>query len=299
MIRPARFRSNPQTAASNAFQQADPDHDAAAVQRLAEQEFEALAGALKNAGVNVLIYADTPSPDKPDAVFPNNWLSTHADGSVVLYPMQAANRRIERRPEIVANLAEANGFNVGSTVDLSEAEQQEQFLEGTGSMVLDRANRTVYACLSPRTHRDALTKWCTRFGYEAVTFSAFSNGQPIYHTNVMMSVGERQAIVCLASIESADERERVRVRLETTGHEIVDITPAQMNAFAGNMLELVAADGRAVTVMSQRAYDSLDDAQRVRIGKHSQIVSVPITTIEDHAGGGVRCMLAEIFLPKS
>ncbi|HET7587726.1 MAG TPA: arginine deiminase-related protein [Gammaproteobacteria bacterium] len=298
MIRPARFRSNPQTAASNAFQQADADHDAAAVQQLAEQEFEALANALKNAGVNVLIYADTPSPDKPDAVFPNNWLSTHADGSVVLYPMQAGNRRIERRPDIVANLAAANGFNVGSTIDLSDAEQQEAFLEGTGSMVLDRANRIVYACLSPRTHRSTLERWCTHFSYEAVTFSALSNGQPIYHTNVMMSVGERQAIVCLASIQSDGEREQVRSRLEATGHEIVDITPAQMNAFAGNMLELTSADGRAVIVMSQRAYDSLDDAQRAQISRHARIVSVPITTIEDHAGGGVRCMLAEIFLPR-
>ncbi|HET7308270.1 MAG TPA: arginine deiminase-related protein [Gammaproteobacteria bacterium] len=298
MIRPARFHSNPLTAASNAFQQAEPGHDAAAVQQLAEQEFEALAGALKDAGVNVIVYADTPSPDKPDAVFPNNWLSTHADGSVVLYPMQATNRRIERRPEIVADLAAANGFSVGRTVDFSDAEQQGEFLEGTGSMVLDRANRIVYACLSPRTHRGVLQRWCARFGYEAVTFSAVSNGQPIYHTNVMMSVGAQVAVVCLPSIESVNEREHVRRRLEATGHDIVDITPAQMNAFAGNMLELAGADGGSVFVMSQRAYDSLDDAQRARIGNHSKIVSVPIATIEDHAGGGVRCMLAEIFLPR-
>lgn len=298
MIRPARFRSNPLTAASNAFQQADPGHDAAAAQRLAEQEFEALAGALKEAGVNVIIYADTLSPDKPDAVFPNNWLSTHADGSVVLYPMQATNRRIERRPEIVADLAAANGFTVGSTIDLSDAESRGEFLEGTGSMVLDRVNRLAYACLSPRTHRAALQRWCARFGYEAVTFSAVSNGQPIYHTNVMMSVGARLAVVCLSSIESADEREQVRARLEATHHEIVDITPAQMNAFAGNMLELASADGGSVFVMSQRAYDSLDDAQRSRIAGHSKVVSVPVGTIEDHAGGGVRCMLAEIFLPR-
>lgn len=298
MIRPARFRSNPQTAASNAFQQTNPDHDAVAVQRLAEQEFEALEGALKQAGVNVVVYADTPSPDKPDAVFPNNWLSTHADGSVVLYPMQAANRRIERRPEIVTDLAAANGLMIADIVDLSDAEQQGHFLEGTGSMVLDRAHRIVYACLSPRTHRDILSTWCARFGYEAVTFAAFSNGQPIYHTNVMMSIGARQAIVCLESIEAAHERDQVRARLEATGHEIIEITPAQMNAFAGNMLELTSANGEAVIVMSQRACDSLDDAQRARISKNARIVSAPITTIEDHAGGGVRCMLAEIFLPK-
>ncbi|HET8552540.1 MAG TPA: arginine deiminase-related protein [Gammaproteobacteria bacterium] len=298
MIRPARFRSNPETAASNAFQQADPGHDIAGVQLLAEQEFEALAAALKEAGVNVLIYADTPSPDKPDAVFPNNWLSTHADGTVVLYPMQATNRRVERRPEILAGLAAENGFAVGSTIDLSGAEQRGQFLEGTGSMVLDRVHRIVYACISPRTHPDVLKGWCARFDYEPVTFSAISNGQPIYHTNVMMSIGSRIAVICLAAIESADEREMVRSRLESTGHRIIDITPAQMNAFAGNILELAGADGGSVFVMSQRAYDSLDDAQRAQIGSHSKIVSVPITTIEDHAGGGVRCMLAEIFLPR-
>ncbi|HET6724973.1 MAG TPA: arginine deiminase-related protein [Gammaproteobacteria bacterium] len=298
MIRPVRFRSNPQTAASNAFQQADLDRDAAAVQRLAEQEFEGLAAALKQAGVEVIVYSDTQTPDKPDAVFPNNWLSTHSDGSVVLYPMQAVNRRAERRPDIVADLAATFGFSVGSTLDLSDAEQRDEFLEGTGSMVLDRANRVAYACLSPRTHPDLLQRWCDRFDYTAVTFKALSGDRPIYHTNVMLSVGERLAVVCLAAITSADEREHVRARLAETGHEIVEISIAQMNAFAGNMLELNSGEGESLFVMSQRAYDSLDDGQRAKIRQSSRIVSVPITTIEDHAGGGVRCMLAEIFLPK-
>jgi hypothetical protein len=299
MIRPARFCSNPQTAASNAFQHAGAHQDPDAIQLAAEREFDGLAAALENAGVEVAVVTDGTSPDKPDAVFPNNWLSTHADGTVVLYPMQALNRRWERRPQVICELAAGDGLIVGATYDLSDAEQADQFLEGTGSLVLDRAHRIAYACLSPRTNPTLLERWCGRMGYEAVSFAAVSDGRPIYHTNVMMSVGERLAVVCFEAITADEERRRVRDSLIRTGHDLLAISVAQMHAFAGNMLELQTSNGRSVFVMSQRAYGSLTAEQRAQIREHSDIVSVPIPTIEDHAGGSVRCMLGEIFLPKN
>lgn len=298
MIRPARFRSNPQTASSNAFQHDDSPLNGANVQLEAAREFDGLVAALVNAGVEVIVAPDTPERDKPDAIFPNNWLSTHADGTVVRYPMHAVNRRLERRPDIITALADHHDFDVRGQVDLADAESREQFLEGTGSLVLDRANHVAYACLSPRTHPALLKEWCARFDYESVAFEAASNGRAIYHTNVMMAVGERLAVVCLAAIVSPGERDAVRARLVETGHDIVDISPEQMNAFAGNMLELKSADGESLFVMSRRAHDSLDKTQLAQIETRSKIVSVPIATIEDNAGGSVRCMLAEIFLPK-
>lgn len=298
MIRPARFGSNPQTAASNAFQQpAAADRETA--QQAAEREFDALVAALEGARVNVLVCTDTAEPVKPDAIFPNNWLSTHDDGTVVLYPMQAENRRLERRLDLVRGLAAEHRFDVQRVVDLSDAEQRGEFLEGTGSLVLDRVNRTAYACLSSRTHKQALDRWAEQLSYDTVSFAAVDEGgRPIYHTNVMMSIGSRVAIVCLEAIASPAERDRVRSTLVASGHEIVDISFAQMRAFAGNVLELVNRDGEAVVVMSERARDALTAPQIGTISQHAEIINAPISTIEDHSGGGVRCMLAEVFLPR-
>lgn len=299
MIRPARFASNPQTAASNAFQQAAAVADPDAARQAAEQEFEGLVAALEQAGIDVLVWPDTAEPVKPDAIFPNNWLSTHGDGSVTLYPMEAENRRLERRHDLIENLSTRYGFNVRRVVDLSDAERRGEFLEGTGSLVLDRANRTAYACLSSRTHERTLARWAEQFGYETVSFAAVDeNGRSIYHTNVMMSIGSRIAIVCLAAIASPAELERVRSKLADSGHEIVDVSFAQMRAFAGNVLELVNRTGEAVMVMSERARTALTAEQIHAIERHARIVAAPVNTIEDQSGGGVRCMLAEVFLPR-
>ncbi len=298
MVRPASFASNPETIASNRFQSSDATVDAAEIQRLAQMEFDALASALSSAGVNVHVFDDTPSPIKPDSLFPNNWFSTHADGTVVLYPMLAPNRRLERRPDIVAALHDQHGFRVRDTIDLTHRELAKKFLEGTGSLVLDRVHRIAYACLSPRTDLDVLGEFGQRLDYEIAAFDAFdANGAPIYHTNVLMAVGERWAAVCLAAIE-AGRRESIASLLATTGHEVIDLTFDQMHSFAGNMLELRTRDGGVVIAMSQAARDSLTREQRERFAAHAQVISVPIPTIERLGGGSVRCMIAEVHLPK-
>jgi hypothetical protein len=212
--------------------------------------------------------------------------------------MHAPNRRPERRPDIVDDLAE-RCFDLRRVLDLSGDEQREEYLEGTGSLVLDRVNRVAYACLSPRTHREALNRWAAKLGYEVVAFNAADEtGRAVYHTNVLMSIGRRIAIVCLAAIASAVEREQVQSKLAASGREVVEISFAQMHAFAGNMLELATRDGGSVMVMSARARESLTPHQVETISRDAQIVDVPVATIEDHSGGSVRCMLAELFLPR-
>lgn len=298
MIRPARFQSNPQTADSNAFQ-TRPDASPAEQQRAALAEFEGLVSALRDAGIDVLVFDDTSEPHTPDSVFPNNWVSFHGDGTVVLYPMEAENRRGERRPDVIERLDTELGFQVREVVDLSFHEADGQFLEGTGSMVLDRVNRIAYACLSSRTHLDVLGDFAQRMDYEVVAFDAVDrDGVPIYHTNVLMNVGETLAVVCAEAIARDDQRAAVLERLESTGHEVVPIDFDQLEAFAGNMLELRAADGVRVIAMSQRAWDSLDAKQKASIERNGRVAVAAIDDIEISAGGSVRCMLAEVHLPR-
>jgi hypothetical protein len=298
MIMPVRFESNPHTAESNRFQGKNPDSPAQQ-QKDAAREFAALTNALASAGITVIPFDDTEEPHTPDAIFPNNWVSFHADGTVVLYPMEAPNRRTERRPDIIDSLATEHGFLVREVVDLSGHEAHGHYLEGTGSLVLDRVNRIAYACLSSRTHLDALGDFAQKMDYDVVAFDAVDEtGAPIYHTNVLMNVGEALAVICAEAIPRDEQRAAVLESLAATGHEVVEITFAQMNAFAGNMLELRNADGQRVIAMSQQALDSLDTEQLAAIEANARVVSAPIDHIESSAGGSVRCMLAEIHLQK-
>jgi hypothetical protein len=297
MIRPARFESNPLTAASNLFQGRN-DSLPEQQQLDAEAEFEGLAAALAAGGIQVVQVDDTEEPHTPDAIFPNNWVSFHADGTVVLYPMEAANRRTERRPDVIDTLANEYGFQVREIVDLSPHEDHSHFLEGTGSMVLDRANRIAYACLSSRTHLDALGDFAQRMDYEVVAFDAVDkDGAPIYHTNVLMNVGEELAVICDEAIPRDEQREAVIQSLEASGHEVLNLSFDQMHAFAGNMLELRSSSGQRVVAMSEQARNSLTKPQLEKISAYAQIISAPIENIESSAGGSVRCMLAEIHLP--
>ena len=298
MIRPARFESNPLTAESNKFQgktSASPAEQPAA----ALQEFDGLVASLRDKGIDVVVVDDTAEPHTPDSIFPNNWVSFHADGRVVLYPMEARNRRTERRLDIVESLGSEQGFHVSEIVDLSHHESAEQYLEGTGSLVLDRVNRIAYACLSTRTQLDVLGDFAQRMDYDVVAFDAVDReGAPIYHTNVLMSIGETIAVICDESIARDDQRAAVLERLQETGHEIVTLDYDQLDAFAGNMLELRSASGQRLIAMSQQAYDSLSDSQLATLSANAEILTVPIDTIESSAGGSVRCMLAEIHLPR-
>lgn len=298
MIRPARFGVNAETAASNTFQRSDIEVNDP--QPLAVQEFDVLVMTLRKLGVTVEVFEDSPEPWTPDAVFPGNWVSFHSNGSVYLYPMRAQNRRWERRPDIIEALHKQRGYQVTHIEDLSSAELEGRYLEGTGSLVLDRPHRVAYACLSPRTDIKLLREWAARLEYELIAFHAVDNSdKPIYHTDVMMSVGDRFAIFCVASIRETSERRRIQRRLEQTGHEIVPITAQQMNAFAGNVLQLATRYGGSVLVMSMRAEHSLTPTQLDIIKKYTRIVSSPVNTIENCAGGSVRCMLAEIYLPRA
>ena len=287
------------TAESNVFQgrsTATPEEQ----QKAAAREFDALVDALRTAGINVVVEDDTSEPHTPDSIFPNNWVSFHGDGRVVLYPMEASNRRTERRTDIIDRLVDEHGFQVVDVLDLSEHEASGHYLEGTGSMVLDRSNRIAYACLSSRTQLDPLGDFAQRMGYDVVSFDAVDrDGVPIYHTNVLMNVGEALAVICDEAIARGDQREAVLARLRETGHDIVHLSYDQIDAFAGNMLELRNDGGDRVIAMSTQAWDSLDAGQREMLMANGKIVSSPIDNIESSAGGSVRCMLAEVHLPHS
>ena len=299
MIRPARFESNPQTAASNRFQgktDASPDEQ----QESALVQFDDLVSDLGANGIEAIVVEDTSEPHTPDSIFPNNWVSFHADGRVVLYPMEADNRRTERRMDIVESLDTTYGFQVSEVVDLSHHEQTGHFLEGTGSMVLDRVNRIAYACLSSRTQLDVLGDFAQRLEYDVVAFDAVDrDGVPIYHTNVLMNVGEKLAVICDRAITRDDQRAAVLRRLQETGHDVVSLGYDQLDAFAGNMLELRNKNGDRMLTMSQRAYDSLDKKQQRKLRDNGSIITTVIDDIEDSAGGSVRCMLAEVHLPRA
>lgn len=298
MIRPVRFLSNPETRASNAFQTREATLAASEQQTRALAEFEGLVQALTAAGVQVYVFDDTPEPHTPDAIFPNNWVSFHPCGRVVLYPMMAENRRLERRCDVLDALVETHGLQLRERLDLSGHEAEGRYLEGTGSMVLDRVHRVAYACRSARTHDAVLDDFARRLDFSVMAFDAVGpDGTPIYHTNVLMSVGDGFAVVCAEAIADPHERQAVLTRLQDTGRDLVTLSFDQMAAFAGNMLALRDQEGRQVLAMSSRAEASLTDAQRKTLTRHARLVSAPIPTIEDHAGGSVRCMLAEVFLP--
>ena len=295
MVRPARFGANPETADSNRFQQGGAN---AAATEAAKIEFDGLVARLRGSGVEVQVAEDTPEPAQPDACFPNNWVSFHADGSVVLYPMMAPSRRAERREAPIAQLREA-GFSVTRTIDLSPFEARDEFLEGTGSLVLDRCHRVAYACRSPRTTAAALAEFSARLGYRIVAFDALGpDGRPAYHTNVMLAIGERFSVVCAAAIPDGDERALVLRELAKAGHELVEIGIAEMHGFAGNLLALQSTDGRPLIAASDTAWTSLPPGTRRRLEHHGEIITAAIPIIERYGGGSVRCMIAEVFLPR-
>ena len=300
MVRPVRFRSNEQTAVNNYFQDPDPSQSAEAIQQLAVQEFDSLVSKLREEGINVIVFSDTTVSNTPDSIFPNNWISTHDDGSVLLYPMFAENRRIERRDDIVDALTRR--FLVSSVHSFVHWEEKNLFLEGTGSLILDRPHKIAYAALSERTSTDVIAEFELRTGYRTEAFHALqtvgNQRLPIYHTNVMMSVGEQFVLICLASIDDKSERERLQRVFDSTGKEVIEISEAQAAAFAGNILQVRNPDGHLFIVMSQSAHDCLLDWQREKLTTHGKIVSSPIPTIERLGGGSVRCMIAEVFLPK-
>jgi hypothetical protein len=294
MVRPANFGFNPQTAASNVFQRTSDGE----IHGLALREFDRLAESLQRAGVTVIVVRDTPEPVKPDAIFPNNWVSFHADGTVVLYPMLAPNRRVERREDVFGEVLAAGGFRTSRTVDLSDHENHGQYLEGTGSLVLDRVRHVAYANISARTDLDVLGDFAQQLDYDLATFESTDEaGRPIYHTNVMMAVGTGFAVICSESIADRNRRLAVHATLEAAGREIVEIGFAQMHAFAGNLLELSPPESRAIA-LSTTAWQSLDAGQRRALERHGDIVAADIPVIERHGGGGVRCMLAEVHLPR-
>jgi hypothetical protein len=303
MVRPKHFGFNSQTAGTNRFQQPGTlDRGVASeVAQRALREFDAFAAALAAEGVGVCVVADSDSPPKPDAVFPNNWVSFHADGTVVLYPMHAENRRAERRTEVVDAVVRETGFKVRRLLDLTHYEKAGRYLEGTGSMVLDHVSRVAYACRSPRTDQAVAQEWAREMGYELELFTATDeSGTPIYHTNVLMHVGTRIAVVALDAIAAAD-RGRIGERLGASSREVLAIDHAEMRAFAGNMLEVGSWDEYlgdfTILVMSETARHALATPKYKSLyASVDAVLAAPIETIERHGGGSVRCMLAEIFL---
>lgn len=292
MIRPVRFEFNAQTAVNNAFQLATTSEDTA---QKARHEFDAFAKLLMENDVDVTIVDDTPDPHTPDSVFPNNWISFETDGTLLLYPMFAENRRAERKEHVVEAISQK--FEVREKIDLTAWEKQSAFLEGTGSMVLDRENKIAYACLSPRTHATVMNEFCNRMGYKPVMFaSTDESGKPVYHTNVMMCVADRYVVICLDSIRDTSERKKVEETILDTGKEIITISMEQMNRFAGNMLQVKNKSGEKLLVMSSQAFSSLTDDQKQKLNSFNRIVHSPLEIIETNGGGSARCMLAEVFL---
>jgi hypothetical protein len=293
MIRPVNFGFNAETAVNNTFQVAGNDTGA---QEKAMQEFDAFVQALQQNGVDVTVIVDTPDPHTPDSIFPNNWISFHDDGSVVLYPMYANNRRLERKPGVLDKIA--GKFKVNKTIDLSDNEKENVFLEGTGSMVLDRQNKIAYACLSPRTDYFVLTEFCEKMGYTAEVFDAIDqNGQAIYHTNVMMCVADKYVVVCMDAIIAQHEKDQVTATITKTGKEIIAISYDQMNHFAGNMLQVNNNKGEMLLIMSSQAFASLTKEQVEKLSSYNKIIHSPLNIIETNGGGSARCMMAEVHLP--
>lgn len=300
MIRPAQFRMNEQTSVNNYYQKDLENALPEAVNKMAVKEFDAMVKKLKKAGIKVIVVKDTKEFDTPDSIFPNNWISFHANGTIGLYPMFAENRRLERK-ESVLEAVEAEGFIVKNVVDYTAAETDSLFLEGTGSILLDRVNNKAYCAISDRADEELFIEFCEDFEYTPVVFSAYQTvndkRKKIYHTNVMMCIGDRFAVVCLASIDDKRERKSLIKHLQDDGKKVIEISEEQVNNFAGNMLQLKGSEDATYLVMSESALNSLRPAQVQLIESYTTIVSSPLDTIESCGGGSARCMMAEVFLP--
>jgi len=296
MVRPASFGFNAETAQNNVFQK-NVKGSQKTIQQKAVAEFDKFVATLRKKGIDVIVFEDTAKPVKPDALFPNNWFCTLEDGTLAVFPMYAPNRRIEKRNDLLEMLV--NKYNVRDVEDWSEYEAESLFLEGTGSMIIDQEYKVIYACISPRTNKSVLEKFAQAHGYKAMLFdSKDEGGTDVYHTNVIMHLGETYAVICMESIPNEAERIAVSQLLISTGHEVVPITLKQVHAFAGNMLQVKNAKGEKFTILSKSAYSSLTKEQRDILQTHSTLLPIDITTIETIGGGSTRCMMAEIFLEK-
>lgn len=300
MIRPVNFRMNEQTAVNNYFQE-DLHLKNVEINRKAQEEFDAFVNVLRESGVNVIVVDDTKERDTPDSIFPNNWVSFHENGTICVYPMFAKNRRKERREDIFEVL-EKEGFSINNIMDYTSAEEEGVFLEGTGSILIDRANQKAYCALSERAHEELFIEFCEDFDCFPVIFTAYQSVEgerlPIYHTNVMMAMAETFVVICLKSIDDKKERKSVVEHIKVDGREIIEITEEQLYHFAGNMLQVIGANNQRFMVMSTQAYKSLREDQIKAIEKHCGIIHSTLDTIESCGGGSARCMMAEVFLPK-
>jgi len=301
MVRPVSFRMNEQTAVNNYFQE-DIQLKNEEINKKAQQEFDGFVTKLKAAGINTVVVNDLKESDTPDSIFPNNWVSFHEDGTAVVYPMFAENRRLERRIEIFEEL-ESRGFKIKEVLDYTEAEEEGVFLESTGSMILDRVNEKAYCALSPRANEELFIEFCEDMEYTPIIFHAYQSvdarRKPIYHTNVMMCIAEEFAVICLDCIDDRSEKKNVVNHLKADGKKIITITEAQVHQFAGNMLQVKGDNDRNYLVMSTTARKSLTAEQIIEIENYCEILSADITTIETCGGGSTRCMMAEVFLPYS
>lgn len=297
MIRPAHFGFNNQTAQNNSFQTNDEFSSTSATSTMAIKEFDTMVTKLRDHGISVTVFQDTSNPVKPDAIFPNNWISFHDNGAVITYPMFAPNRRIERREDIIDRLKE--NFEVSRRYSFEHYEEDDLFLEGTGSMIFDRESNIVYACISQRTDATLIDKFCVLMGASRVVFhSVDKEGGLVYHTNVIMALGREFAVICMDSVKDSEEKKTLLNSFKKTGKQIVEITQDQVEKFAGNMLEVKSKSGDSYLIMSQTAYDSLDESQINSLEKMTKILPMDIPTIERYGGGSVRCMMAEVFLPR-
>ena len=297
MIEPLRFGYNPETARNNYFQKKDSS-DQKYVQKLALEEFKGMIEKLRAIGLNIIVVQDTSEPHTPDSIFPNNWISFHSNGRVVFYPMYAENRRAERRTDIL-DLLKNSGFEISSIVDYTRYEKQNRFLEGTGSMIFDHINKIAYAALSERTNKDLFLQFCKDFDFKPLYFVAnhtvLGKRLPVYHTNVMMCIGEAYSVICTEAIDNTNERNSVINSLINSGKEIMEISEEQLHCFAGNMLQVENNEGKQYLVMSQSAFDSLTHKQIEKLTSYNEIITIAIPTIEKYGGGSVRCMMAEVF----
>lgn len=301
MIRPVSFHKNEETAVNNYFQ-SDLDISVNDINKQAQFEFDIFVSKLKEIGIQVIVIEDTDEPETPDAVFPNNWISFHSNGDIALYPMYAKNRRLERREDVL-DVIESYDFVISNIIDYSDAEKEGVYLEGTGSIILDRENRKAYCALSERADESLFIEFCEDFEFSPVVFKAYQSVEgkrlPIYHTNVMMCIAETFAVICLEAIDDKKERQSVLKHLKSDGKEIISISEAQMHEFAGNMLQVKTNHNQSVLVMSQSAFESLNKPQIESIKSHCEILYSPLNTIETCGGGSARCMMAEVFLPQN
>ncbi|MEM7656656.1 MAG: arginine deiminase-related protein [Bacteroidota bacterium] len=298
MVRPVAFAFNEQTAESNAFQHSESQESQATIQQRAQHEFDVFVDLLRTKGIEVVVFEDHLTPHTPDSIFHNNWISFHTNGKVILYPILAHNRRLERRWDIVDHFKAL--YPCPEVIDFSHYENTDQFLEGTGSMIIDRVNQRVYACISPRTDPEMFQRFCTEMDCQGILFHARDGqGQDIYHTNVMMALGTDLAVICLDSLANDAERNAVVNSLQETGHQILDISLEQVHQFAGNMLQLHNPAGENFWVLSQRAFNSLRPEQLTQLSASGTPLPIPVEVIETYGGGSVRCMIAEVFPPRA